>query len=104
MPSKAGQKKRATKTQRDLRDQLRKTADQMWSNYDLNWWWEFDPLLFAPPRARPHLEDARRSFLLATRELLDSWIEWTSTSTSSGRSAGQKATGRNPSRRVPVRK
>ena len=104
MPSKAGQKKRATKTQRDLRDQLRKTAEQMWSNYDLNWWWEFDPLLFAPPRARPHLEDARRSFLLATRELLDSWIEWSSASTSSGTTAGRKATGRTPSRRVPIRK
>ena len=86
MPSN-GAKKRAKRTADNLREKVRKAADQMWSDYDLDWWGEFDPILFAPPRARPHLEDARRSLLLATRELLDSWIEWSGTPTSSNPSA-----------------
>jgi len=107
MPTK-GARKRAKKTASNLRDAVRKTADQMWSDYDLNWWWELDPILFAPPRARPYLEDARRSFLLATRELLDSWIEWSSTPTSSKTTSSKKSsrpkTARTaPSRRVRIR-
>jgi hypothetical protein len=98
MPRK-GSTKRATRTNRRLQDQIRKTADEMWANYDLNWWWEFDPIRFAPPRARPYLENARRSFLLATRELLDSYIEWSSTTTPTRRST---RTAR--SRKVPIKR
>lgn len=100
MPTKSG-KKRAKKTASRLREEVRRTADQLWSNYDLNWWWEFDPIRFAPPRARPFLEDARRSFLLATRELLDTWIEWSTTPRASARTA---AAGRSPSRRVRIKR
>src|ERR1700687_775838 len=112
MPSN-GAKKRAKRTADNLRERVRKTADQMWSDYDLDWWWEFDPILFEPPRARPHLEEARRSFLLATRELLDSWIEWHGTSppskpaapkrTSSRRSGRPRTPRTSASRRVRVK-
>lgn len=97
MPSN-GAKKRAKRTADNLRERVRKTADQMWSDYDLDWWWEFDPILFAPPRARPHLEEARRSFLLATRELLDSWIEWSGTSTPSKTAASQRTSSKRSGR------
>lgn len=104
MPTK-GAKKRAKRTAGNLRDTVRKTAEQMWSDYDLNWWWEFDPIRFAPPRARPHLEDARRSFLLATRELLDTWIEWSATPPTPTRTASARpGSGRSPSRRVRIKR
>ncbi|OLC54508.1 MAG: hypothetical protein AUH85_11525 [Chloroflexi bacterium 13_1_40CM_4_68_4] len=100
MPSKAASKKAAA-ARRALEARARRMAESSWSNYDVDWWWELDPVRFAPASARPHLDTARHEILLATRAFVDSWLQWSSRNPpASGGGAGGR---RRPGRRLAVR-